>query len=344
MSRHIHSGHETDAGGLPLPALALLVALLVALLLTSLTAMGCGAEDAGALNGDATRANTGEPTGPVPTGPALTSELGPPFSAAASATTAVDRAAVRRSVHERIMAEEEARRRELAAAAAAAVTAMDPDPANVLPAAETQTAHRPAAGQQPRSAIQPANQAAAAQPASVQPGSAVLGGGRTPIRGVWSGSAERLAAFLLAESPAPRFTVPVSVLAQYYVRYCGEAGLRADLLWAQMILETGYGRYGGDVAPGQNNYAGIGATGGGAPGVIFTSAQAGVLAHVAHMVAYVYPSSPVPWANANVDPRFDLVSPRGVAAVLADLDGRWAVPGHGYGEHIEAIAGSINSF
>jgi len=171
----------------------------------------------------------------------------------------------------------------------------------------------------------------------------ILSGGQTPLEGVWGGTAERLASFLAAACPSPRFTVPASVLAEYYVRYGAEAGLRADLLWAQMIKETGYGMYGGDVVPEQNNYAGIGATGGHEPGASFPTAEAGVMAHVAHMVAYVYTSSPASWADATTDPRFDFVNPRGVASVLADLNGRWAVPGTTYGESIEAIARAINA-
>ena len=175
------------------------------------------------------------------------------------------------------------------------------------------------------------------------PSSVVRTGGETPLRGTWSGTAERLASFLLKACPSPHFTVPTSVLADYYVRYCAEAGLRADLLWAQMIHETGYGMFGGAVAPEQNNYAGIGATGGGEQGVAFATAEAGVMAQVAHMVAYVYASSPVAWANETVDPRFDLVAPRGAVSVLHDLDGRWAVPGTSYGEAVEGIARAINS-
>lgn len=171
----------------------------------------------------------------------------------------------------------------------------------------------------------------------------ILTQGLTPLRGVWRGTAERLAAFLVGASPSPRFTVPASVLAEYYVRYCAEAGLRADLLWAQMIHETGYGMYGGDVLPEQNNYTGIGATGGDEPGASFPTAEAGVMAHVAHMVAYVYASTPVSWADASTDPRFRLVIPRGAASTLADLNGRWAVPGTTYGESIEEIARAINA-
>jgi hypothetical protein len=175
------------------------------------------------------------------------------------------------------------------------------------------------------------------------PTSLVLSDGQTPLKGKWSGTAEQLASYLLGVCPSPNFGVPTSVLADYYVRYCAEAGLRADLLWAQMIHETGYGMYGGDVLPGQNNYAGIGATGGGNPGYSFPTAEAGVRAQVAHMVAYVYADSPVSWADATTDPRFNLVSPRGAVSVLADLNGHWAVPGTTYGQRIEAIARKINS-
>jgi len=172
---------------------------------------------------------------------------------------------------------------------------------------------------------------------------AVLTDGQTPLTGIWTETADKLASYLLGICPGPRFTVDATTLADYYIRYCAEAGLRADLLWAQMIHETGYGRYGGDVSPEQNNYAGLGATGGGVPGLTFTSAEAGVMAHIAHMVAYVYPTSPVDWANASTDPRYDFVNPRGAAAVLADLNGRWAVPGETYGQSIEGIARAINA-
>ena len=67
------------------------------------------------------------------------------------------------------------------------------------------------------------------------------------------------------------------------------------------------------------------------------------MAQVAHMVAYVYSESPVQWANATTDPRFDFVNPRGAAVVLADLNGRWAVPGTSYGQHIEDIARRLNA-
>lgn len=190
--------------------------------------------------------------------------------------------------------------------------------------------------------VPPAPEAPSEPAAAASTTAEVLGNGQTPLRGVWSGSAQHLADYLLARSPSPSLTVSAFALAEYYVRYCAEAGLRADLLWAQMLHETGYLRYGGAVSGSQNNYAGLGATGGSAPGLSFASAEAGVVAHVAHMVAYVYESSPVSWANSTTDPRFAGVAPKGAVVVLADLNGRWAVPGTTYGQSIENIVRAIN--
>jgi len=167
-------------------------------------------------------------------------------------------------------------------------------------------------------------------------------GGQTPLAGIWGGTAEALSAYLLVSNPHPGFSVSVVTLAQYYVRYAAEVGLRADVLWAQMLHETGFGAYGGSVTASQNNYAGIGATGDGEPGVTFPTAEEGVKAHVAHLAAYVFTDDRASWTNPAVDPRYDVVNPRGVARVLADLDGRWAVPGNGYGVTIERHVAAIN--
>ena len=86
-----------------------------------------------------------------------------------------------------------------------------------------------------------------------------------------------------------KFTVPLEDLAKLYVKYGKRFGIRADMAWAQMIHETGYGQYGGDVKPEQNNMVGIGATGGGVPGNSFATAELGVIAQYAHLAWYVYP-------------------------------------------------------
>ena len=112
-------------------------------------------------------------------------------------------------------------------------------------------------------------------------------------------------------------------------------GLRWGYALAQMIKETGYLKFGGDVLPVQNNFAGIGAVGGGAPGATFTTPEEGVLAHLEHVYAYASLEG-LPVGILNVDPRFDLVK-RGSCPNWEDLNGHWAVPGVGYGEEIVAI-------
>lgn len=225
--------------------------------------------------------------------------------------------------------QEEARRREAEAAAQESAAGTT-----------TTSATGAASGQTQNPAPSPTTTATTQAPVAT---TRVVGsGGSTPLEGVWGGTAKELADYLLAANPSPRFTVPTLKLAEYYVRYAAQVKLRADVLWAQMIHETGYGKYGGSVVPEQNNYAGIGATGGGAPGYAFASAELGVQAHVAHMVAYVYPADMASWTNPTVDPRYDMVRPRGVARVLRDLDGRWAVPGVGYGERIERHLSALN--
>ncbi len=62
----------------------------------------------------------------------------------------------------------------------------------------------------------------------------------------------------------------------------------------------------------------------------FKDVRTGIRAQVQHLKAY---ASTDPLAQACVDPRFDLVK-RGCAPLLEDLNGKWAVPGDGYGESI----------
>ena len=107
-------------------------------------------------------------------------------------------------------------------------------------------------------------------------------------------------------------------------------GVRADVVFCQAMWETGWLGFGGDVDPAQCNFAGLGATGGGAQGAWFPDVRTGVRAQVQHLKAY---ASYEPLNNECVDPRFGLVD-RGVAPTLPELNGRWAVPGETYGQDI----------
>lgn len=82
--------------------------------------------------------------------------------------------------------------------------------------------------------------------------------------------------------------------------------------------------------PEQCNFGGLGSTGDGVSGASFGDVYTGLLAQAQHLKAY---ASTAPLNATCVDPRFDLIE-RGIAPKLEDLDGRWAVPGVGYGESI----------
>ncbi|PWW31889.1 N-acetylmuramoyl-L-alanine amidase [Cytobacillus oceanisediminis] len=130
-------------------------------------------------------------------------------------------------------------------------------------------------------------------------------------------------------------------LGFYYTSFGEHYGIRGDIAFAQAMLETNFLLFTGDVKAGQNNFAGIGATGDGASGASFNSPKDGVLSHIQHLFAYAS-SKPLPPGYPLVDPRFHLVE-RGVAPAWTELNGRWAVPGKNYGESILNIYKSMLS-
>ncbi len=71
--------------------------------------------------------------------------------------------------------------------------------------------------------------------------------------------------------------------------------LRWDYAFWQMVVETNSLKYTGDVDANQNNFAGIGATGGGVKGEYFTNVSDGVRAHLEHIAMYAgkYINNPV---------------------------------------------------
>ncbi len=105
-------------------------------------------------------------------------------------------------------------------------------------------------------------------------------------------------------------------------------GVRPEVLFSQIVHETGWLQFGGQVSPEQCNFGGLGATNDGAAGATFPDVRTGLRAQVQHLKAY---ASTDDLENEAVDPRFDLVS-RGCAPTVYDLGGRWAVPGDTYGD------------
>jgi hypothetical protein len=99
----------------------------------------------------------------------------------------------------------------------------------------------------------------------------------------------RLMDYLRSRNPElhPRY----DGLASEYMRAGETLRVRWDFAFYQMILETGSlsyrrGNRSGDVRSAQNNFAGLGATGGGEPGESFKDIPTGVRAHLEHLLLY----------------------------------------------------------
>ncbi|EGO64989.1 glucosaminidase domain-containing protein [Acetonema longum] len=148
---------------------------------------------------------------------------------------------------------------------------------------------------------------------------------------------EQCLQYLLRRNSLPFLTVSPAQLVEYYYREAGREGIRPDVAFAQALHETGNFRYGGDVVPLQNNYCGLGTTGGGVKGAWFSSAEIGVRAQIQHLLAYSATRPPI---MPVVDPRYHLVKKTayfGQMVTWTDLNGKWAVPGRTYGQRILTI-------
>lgn len=103
--------------------------------------------------------------------------------------------------------------------------------------------------------------------------------------------------------------------------------IRPDIAFAQIMLETGWLSYQGDVKESQNNFGGLGATGNGVRGNVFISLREGIRANIQHLVAY---ASTRPLKGTLADPRFHYVNPRGNASAMEYLGYQENVQGGGW--------------
>lgn len=156
---------------------------------------------------------------------------------------------------------------------------------------------------------------------------------------------EQCVRYLLKHNPNPKLNVSPQELVSYYYEEGNRTGIRPDIAFAQALKETGYFRYGGTVIPAQNNYCGLGTTSATVQGAYFATPRLGVKAHIQHLLAY---ASVEPPQDNIVDPRYNLVRQSYGSNTLTqwkDLNGRWAVPGVGYGQSIleDYYQGILNS-
>lgn len=148
----------------------------------------------------------------------------------------------------------------------------------------------------------------ASDPAAVTAGYAIMGKSST--------TAKKMAAWYTArggEYPSDIYSDYGAPTLQDFCQIVYEEakaeGVKAEVVFAQVCKETGFLRFGGDVEPEQCNFAGIGATGGGAQGASFDDVRTGIRAQVQHLKAY---ASDEALNNECVDPRFTYVK-RGAA-------------------------------
>lgn len=158
---------------------------------------------------------------------------------------------------------------------------------------------------------------------------------------------QRLMAFLKTRNTNlnPRF----GNIAEFYKRHGQAWNVRWDYAFFQMALETnfltyrqGNGKW-GDVNPRQNNFAGLGTTGGGVPGDSYPDVNTGVLAQIQHLVVYSGEriASPVgERTRLKQDHILAASAPKNGRMTFADLARRWAAD-RNYGRSIEWVANSF---
>jgi hypothetical protein len=147
-------------------------------------------------------------------------------------------------------------------------------------------------------------------------------------------TAAQIVAWFRGRSPQPSgtysATVPVETLAQIFVEEGAAEGVTGDVAFVQSIVETGWFRFTGAVPASKNNFSGLGAVDS-SPGdaASFPDARTGVRAQMQHLRAYADPTATTcsvpPLHNPCVDPRFDLVLPKGKATTWNQMgNGNWA--------------------
>ena len=140
-----------------------------------------------------------------------------------------------------------------------------------------------------------------------EPSNGAFVGNGTPIMGTSKVNAARMTTAYLASGK----TYPSALAAggapdpaafcKIIEEEANAEGVRAEVVWAQIMWETGWLQMGNDVSISQYNFAGLGATGNGVAGASFPDVRTGIRAQVQHLKCY---ASTEPLNGANVDPRW----------------------------------------
>lgn len=168
----------------------------------------------------------------------------------------------------------------------------------------------------------------------------VEGGIATLIRGQpVLGSEEMARWFAATRGTRNRTTVPMPELTRYYVEEGSAENVRSDIAFAQSILETASFRFpdGGQVAPSDNNFAGMDACDSCTTGSRFPDARTGVRAQMQQLRVYAQPGLRN-WmlGHPPVNPRLDTHFLKGRVPTWGGLTRTWATAS-GYGDRIIEI-------
>jgi hypothetical protein len=158
---------------------------------------------------------------------------------------------------------------------------------------------------------------------------------------------KRLMAFIKTRNSNldPRF----ADIASYYKKHGEIWRVRWDYAFFQMAVETNFLTYRtgngswGDVNPKQNNFAGLGTTGGGVPGDSYPDVTTGVLAQIQHLVVYSGERIDEPVGartRLKQDDILTTMASKKGRTTFADLARRWAADRH-YGASIEWVANNF---
>ena len=160
-------------------------------------------------------------------------------------------------------------------------------------------------------------------PHSVSPAAAAAS---TPVMAPNRLSAGDLAGWYKSTGKTNHATVSVDTLASYFISEGGDEGVTGDVAFAQSMVETGYLAFSDRVPPSYNNFSGLGAVDGGSGAAQFPDARTGVRAQIQHLRAYGDPTvTEAKLHHPLVDPRFNLVSPKGKAPTWDQFgNGIWA--------------------
>lgn len=155
---------------------------------------------------------------------------------------------------------------------------------------------------------------------------------RTPITGKSTVTVEQAKRWAQSKGAHERFIEA----ADYYWKYGEITGIRPEVLYGQAAKETGFGKYGGAVAPEQNNWAGIKIKNptGDKPEdhETFATPEDGVRAHFNHVSVYIGGIEPV----GEPHDRYFVIQTvpwKGTVQYVEQLGGKWA-PDVTYGYNI----------